>query len=104
MAITCATYLACGAFSMAALGPALPELAARTGSNLSSVGAMFTGIFLGALVAPIVAGLIIDRVATALCCSSSSYRWVLEAPGSCWRGASMCSWPAPWCSGSVSAG
>jgi fucose permease len=46
----------------AVLGPVLPELAARTGSPLAALGAVFTALFLGALATQTVAGPLADRV------------------------------------------
>lgn len=46
----------------AVLGPVLPELAARTGSTLADLGAVFTALFLGALAAQTVAGVLADRL------------------------------------------
>jgi fucose permease len=46
----------------AALGPVLPELASNTTSSLSRVGAIFTMLFLGALLAQSIAGPLMDRL------------------------------------------
>jgi fucose permease len=46
---------------VAAIGPVLPELAQNTQSALSAVGAIFTTIFLGALLAQLTTGPITDR-------------------------------------------
>src|SRR5512143_3705100 len=45
----------------AQLGPVLAELATRTVSTLAAVGAVFTALYLGALVTQSVAGGAIDR-------------------------------------------
>lgn len=45
-----------------AIGPLLPDLAHRNGVGLSAAGLVFTGIFLGAVVAQLAAGEIADRV------------------------------------------
>lgn len=46
----------------AAIGPILPELAQNAGVSLSSIGLVFTAIFLGALVAQLVAGPLGDKI------------------------------------------
>jgi fucose permease len=46
----------------AALGPVLPELAEKSQSSLSSIGAVFTAIFLGALVSQLASGPLSDRI------------------------------------------
>jgi MFS transporter, FHS family, glucose/mannose:H+ symporter len=46
----------------AALGPFLPELAGNTSSSLSQVGAIFTMLFLGALLSQMIAGPVMDRL------------------------------------------
>jgi fucose permease len=61
MAASCARFFALG-LTTAALGPALPDLAARSGSSLAAVGAVITALFLGALVSLIVAGPLNDRL------------------------------------------
>ena len=60
MATASATFLAIGITS-AALGPALPTLAAQTGSELSALGSVFTALFFGSLLSHSVAGPLIDR-------------------------------------------
>ncbi|GAB4190807.1 MAG: MFS transporter [Roseiflexaceae bacterium] len=60
MATACATFLAIGMTS-AALGPALPTLAAQTGSELSALGSVFTASFFGSLLSHSAAGPLIDR-------------------------------------------
>ncbi|MFZ5827107.1 MAG: MFS transporter [Bacillota bacterium] len=64
MLIACISFLALGMVT-AALGPALPDLAARTGSSLAAVGSLFTAIFLGALLSLSAAGAITDRFGQA---------------------------------------
>jgi fucose permease len=61
MASSCARFFALGLLT-AALGPALPDLAARSGSGLAAVGAVITALFLGALVSLLVAGPLNDRL------------------------------------------
>jgi fucose permease len=46
----------------AALGPALPDLAANASSSLATIGAVFTALFLGSLIAQVVAGPLNDRL------------------------------------------
>ena len=46
----------------AAIGPALPELAANTVSSLATLGGLFTALFLGALLSQAIAGPLNDRV------------------------------------------
>jgi fucose permease len=58
--LTSATYFCLGV-SVAAIGPVLPELARNTHSGLAAVGAVFTAIFLGALLAQLTTGPISDR-------------------------------------------
>ena len=55
MIIACCIFLIFGMFN-AAIGPVLIELAEQTGSTLAAVGAIFTFLFLGSLVAQLVAG------------------------------------------------
>lgn len=50
----------------AALGPFLPELAANTTSSLSQIGAVFTMLFLGALISQTIAGPLMDRIGPRL--------------------------------------
>src|SRR5262245_9768551 len=61
MASSCARFFALGLLT-AAIGPALPDLAARSGSGLAAVGAVITALFLGALVSLLVAGPLNDRL------------------------------------------
>src|SRR5689334_9183665 len=61
MAASCASFFALGVIT-AALGPALPELAAGAGSSLAAVGSVITALFLGALIALSVAGPLNDRL------------------------------------------
>ena len=58
--VASATYFCLG-ISVAAIGPVLPELARNTQSSLSTVGAIFTAIFLGALLAQLTTGPVSDR-------------------------------------------
>jgi fucose permease len=61
MASSCARFFALGVLT-AAIGPALPDLAARSGSSLAVVGTVITALFLGALVSLLVAGPLNDRL------------------------------------------
>jgi fucose permease len=61
MASSCARFFALGLLT-AAIGPALPDLAARSGSSLGAVGAVITALFLGAFVSLLVAGPLNDRL------------------------------------------
>lgn len=54
-------YIGLG-ITLSAIGPLLPSLAQRNGVGLSEIGLVFTGIFLGAMVAQLVAGEVADRV------------------------------------------
>lgn len=60
MAVACASFLVLGVFN-ATLGPALPELAAQTGTDLTAVGGVFTALFFGGLLSQGVAGPLSDR-------------------------------------------
>jgi len=59
--LACATFLVCGLWN-GAIGPLLAELAARSASPLSAVGGVITFLFLGALIAQLIAGTIIDTL------------------------------------------
>lgn len=61
MIIASGVFLALGLLT-AALGPALPDLARRTGNNLATLGTVFSAMFLGALLAQLVAGPLSDRL------------------------------------------
>jgi FHS family glucose/mannose:H+ symporter-like MFS transporter len=58
--VLCAVFLSSG-LVMAALGPALPDLAAQTASDLSELGRLFVAIFTGALAAQVLGGPTSDR-------------------------------------------
>lgn len=60
MIVACGIFLVFGMFN-AAIGPVLGELAEQTGSTLAAVGAIFTFLFLGSLVAQLVAGPLTDH-------------------------------------------
>jgi len=60
LAILCGVFLACG-FLMAALGPVLPALSARTGASLAEMGRLPITIFVGSFAAQFVAGWASDR-------------------------------------------
>lgn len=59
--LTCLIILSLGVIT-AAIGPLLPEIAANNGVSLTAVGSILTVLFLGALVAQLVAGPLSDRV------------------------------------------
>ena len=61
MAASCASFFALGLIT-AALGPALPNLAANSGSSLAAVGTLITALFVGSLVAQTIAGPLNDRL------------------------------------------
>ncbi|MBK9944032.1 MAG: MFS transporter [Kouleothrix sp.] len=61
LAVACLCFFAIGT-AMAAIGPALPELAAHAGSKIEAVGTLFSAVFLGALLAQLAAGQLSDRV------------------------------------------
>jgi fucose permease len=58
--VMCATFVASGCV-MAALGPALPDLARQTGHSLAELGSIFAAIFGAGLFAQMVGGPISDR-------------------------------------------
>jgi fucose permease len=58
--LMCSAFVASGCV-MAALGPALPDLAHQTDSSLAELGSMFTALFGGGLLAQIIGGPISDR-------------------------------------------
>src|SRR4051794_28513279 len=60
MAASCMSFFALGLLT-AALGPALPDLAANTSSNLATIGAIFTALFLGGFMTQLIAGPLNDR-------------------------------------------
>ncbi len=64
LATSCAAFLGLGMVT-AGVGPALPDLAAQTGSSAAAVGGLFSVLFLGALLAQPVAGLVLDRLGAA---------------------------------------
>ncbi|HEX9440770.1 MAG TPA: MFS transporter [Roseiflexaceae bacterium] len=61
MIASCASFFALGLMT-AALGPALPDLAANSGSSLATIGGVITALFLGALISLSVAGPLNDRL------------------------------------------
>lgn len=61
MVAACIGFFALGLIT-AAFGPALPNLAANTETDLATVGSVITGLFFGSLVALIVAGPLNDRL------------------------------------------
>lgn len=60
LAILCGVFFAAG-FGMAAIGPVVPELSARTGASLVALGWLSIAIFLGSLAAQFIAGRASDR-------------------------------------------
>jgi fucose permease len=60
LAVLCAVFFSAG-FLMAAIGPVLPALSARTGASLSVMGRLMSMIFLGSLAAQAVSGWASDR-------------------------------------------
>jgi fucose permease len=58
--VSASSFLALGLIT-AAIGPALPELAANTSSDLAAIGGLFSALFFGALLAQLLAGPLIDR-------------------------------------------
>lgn len=69
LVLACASFFGLGMVT-AGIGPALPDLANNTVSSLSTMGSLFTGLFLGSLVAQVFSGPLIDRVGP---------RWLLLA-------------------------
>ncbi len=59
LVVACAIFLFLGAIT-GGLGPVLPELARNTSSSLTAVGAVFTAIFLGALLSQLITGPVSD--------------------------------------------
>jgi len=59
--LACLVFFALGGVT-AALGPALPDLADNASVELAVIGSLFTGVFLGALVAQMAAGPLTDRL------------------------------------------
>src|SRR5262249_5515694 len=55
MAASCMSFFALGLIT-AALGPALPDLAASASSSLATIGMVFTALFLGSLITQLLAG------------------------------------------------
>ncbi len=60
LAVACLLLFTMGLLT-SALGPALPDLADHTGRSLAELGALFTAIFMGALLAQAVSGPLNDR-------------------------------------------
>lgn len=61
MAASCGSFFALGVLT-AALGPALPDLAANNASSLAAFGGVFTALFLGSLLTQVIAGPLNDRL------------------------------------------
>ncbi|MCE1251920.1 MAG: MFS transporter [Anaerolineae bacterium] len=60
MIITSIAFFCLG-ISLAVIGPVLPQLSRQSGAGLVEIGAVFTMLFLGALIAQVAAGPISDR-------------------------------------------
>lgn len=60
LVVSCATLFACGLFG-SSIGPALPNLARNASTDLAAIGAVFTAVFLGALLSQLAAGAAGDR-------------------------------------------
>lgn len=58
--VACAIFIVFGIIT-AGLGPVLPELANQTNTNISSIGGIYTAIFLGALISQLISGPLIDH-------------------------------------------
>jgi FHS family Na+ dependent glucose MFS transporter 1 len=61
LAVTCGTFFALGIIT-AALGPVLPELAENAQTSLANIGAVFTAMFLGALISQLATGPLSDKI------------------------------------------
>jgi len=61
LVVACLLFLSLGMMT-AAIGPVLPDLAKQTGSDLATIGSLFTAIFFGALLAQVVSGPLGDRI------------------------------------------
>jgi fucose permease len=61
LVVACLVFLSLGMMT-AAIGPVLPDLARQTGSDLATIGSLFTAIFFGALLAQVVSGPLGDRI------------------------------------------
>src|SRR5437868_6683366 len=61
MVAACLSFICHGAIS-AALGPALPGLAAHTGSSLAAIGSVVTALYLGSIVSLLASGPAFDRL------------------------------------------
>jgi fucose permease len=61
LALSYLTYLLLGVF-LAGIGPVLAELSAQTASSLAAIGGVLTFVFLGSVIALIVAGPLTDRL------------------------------------------
>ena len=69
LAVSFLSFLALG-MTASALGPALPELAARTGSGLAVLGGIFTAMFGGSVTAQALSGPLSTGLAHAPSCWS----------------------------------
>lgn len=61
MVASCLNFVALGGIT-ATIGPALPDLAANTGSGLAAVGGVITALFVGSLFSLLIAGPLNDRI------------------------------------------
>ena len=61
LVLLCLMFLALGAV-MASVGPALSELASRSGTDLGTIGSVFSALFLGGLLGELAAGPLGDRL------------------------------------------
>ncbi len=61
VALSCLVFLVFGLFN-GAIGPVLEELSLQTNSSLAAIGGVLTFLFLGSLIAQIVAGPLTDKV------------------------------------------
>src|SRR5512145_1935819 len=60
LVVACSTFFVAGILG-AGFGPALPDLAANTGSSLAGAGSLISALFVGALVSQIFIGPLQDR-------------------------------------------
>ncbi len=60
LAVSCAIFFGLGMLS-SSVGPNLPEMATRNASNLATLGAVFTALFLGGLLSQLATGPLNDR-------------------------------------------
>lgn len=63
--VACLSFVALGMIT-AVLGPAIPQLAANSNSTIETLGTVFTGLFVGALLAQIFSGRLNDQLGPRL--------------------------------------